>query len=274
MVRQTLADEQAQTSGYNPPTVPNLEEAIRLQFKPVDAIRAGEKLLQEAGAGISLMSINYFEPARSGVYFPEKPFRELGANVEEMERAYTAINDGLVRIFTSVGTSTSRPNLIQLVTELVTFNAQVEDSYNVSLFYEFGMTLSARLGFVMRRAAREASEICRWRRAKVVERDLALANKISDMYALARLFGAAPFSQRFAEDFQRLRRTYTATVKADVRESSQSGHGNPSRFLTNGIIALQFIFGSEVDFDAKTIFRGVRHRENAERRGTKYDPRL
>lgn len=271
MVQPTFA--QVQTSEfYHPPDMPNLEGVISSQFKHVDAIRAGEKLPQDADASISLMRINYFEPSKSGADFPEEPLRGL-VQTEVRERTYTAINDGLVRIFGGIGISTSRPNLIQLVNELVTFNAQVEDNYNVSLFYEFGMTLRARLGFVMRRATREAAEICRWRRVSVVERDLALANKISDMYALARLFGAAPFSQTFAEDFQRLRRTYTATVKADVRESAQSGHGNPSRFLTNGIIALQFVFGSEVDFDAKAVFRGVRHKENAKRLGRDYNTR-
>lgn len=235
---------------------PRSLEDIAAQFQQVNDILKDESLPQDAG--IQLTAVNYFKVTQLGGIVD----RPTWSRTERGEIIYNSIIADINLIFNSVGVSTSRVNLITLVEDLVNLAEKVEDVHNLDFFREFGMRLSSKLYMEVRRAVKEAGEIAQWRRNRVFERDIALANRMSDIYGFTSIFGAGPFSQTFPYEFQQVSRAYQKTVKADVREAAQSGNGSPEAFFNNGIIASHYIFGTPIDFDARATFRGANHRAN------------
>lgn len=242
----------------------NLEEVLAL-FPEIEKI-GQEPLSQEGGKAI--LSGNYLRGGDLPVGGPDWKRTERGESV------YEEVKAGILGVFKKTGKAVSRRNLAELVWGLTSMAQVKEDAYNINFFYDFGQIISSHLRNVAERISSEASEVSKWRRTPVHKRDVALANRMSNAYALTQLFGTS-FSEAYSDSHERLQRIYVETVKADLREAAQTGQWNPGAFIINAIIASRFIFGAELDFDAKVTFRGGNYRQLVEAsRKARYNHRL
>ncbi len=214
------------------------------QFAEVTEIKTGESLAQQGQT--RLFSVNYFA----------RPVIEpLLADAQRERR----ISERLNRAFDPVKMSTSRDGLVMLLENLVDLAKRVEDTNDgLDIFYTFNGKIGKKVNTVVKRAAREAHGIAGWRKTPVFHRDLALANKMSDLYAFVSIFGGIYKDLPFCI-FDQIINAYVGAVRGAMVEAGQSGNGNPTYLYQNSIIASRFIFGVDKTrhFDTRVTFRGA-----------------